>query len=178
MAAHPAAMASVRHMIASGARDAGRDLDFDRYRITALSTVVVLEPGEAEDSARVRAQCGAMAMATVHYAYDQWRNFGFQPPNALHGIWEDYSALLESYPEARRHQRIHGGHNCWVLPEEEKFLTPDVLKASSLIGTPDALRERLAGLAAAGLDQLMILPNFDTRFEVLEDVARELIGKI
>ncbi|MEZ5597953.1 MAG: LLM class flavin-dependent oxidoreductase [Pseudomonadales bacterium] len=178
MAAHPAAMASVRHMIASGARDAGRELDFDRYRITALSTVVVLEPGEAEDSARVRAQCGAMAMATVHYAYDQWRNFGFQPPNALHGIWEDYSALLESYPEARRHQRIHGGHNCWVLPEEEKFLTPDVLKASSLIGTPDALRERLAGLAAAGLDQLMILPNFDTRFEVLEDVARELIGKI
>lgn len=46
-----------------------------------------------------------------------------------------------------------------------------------MIGTAEELRERIAGLAAAGLHQLMILPNFDTRFEVLEDVARELIGK-
>ena len=178
MAAHPAAMSSIWHMIESGASAAGRILDRSNFKITALTTMVILEDGEPVDSPRVKAQCGAMAMAAVHYSYDQWRNFGFQPPNALHGIWEDYSTLLESYPEERRHQRIHGGHNCWVLPEEEQFLTPGVLQASAMIGTADQLRDRLAGLELAGLSQVMILPNFDTRFDVLEDVARELIGKV
>lgn len=178
MAAHPAAMSSVWHMIETGARAAGRALDRDAFYLTALTTVVVLEEGEAVDSPRVKSQCGAMAMAAVHYAYDQWRNFGFQPPNALHGIWEDYCALLETYPEERRHQRIHAGHNCWVLPEEERFLTADTLQASALIGTPQALREQLAGLAAAGLDQIMVLPNFETRYDVLADVGRELVGRV
>ncbi len=178
MAAHPAAMSSVWHMIEEGARAAGREIDRDEFYLTALTTVVVLEEGEAVDSPRVKSQCGAMAMAAVHYAYDQWRNFGFQPPNALHGVWEDYTALLEDYPEDRRHQRIHAGHNCWVLPEEEQFLTPETLQASALIGTAEQLREQLTGLSAAGLDQVMILPNFDTRFDVLGDVAEALIGQI
>ena len=82
------------------------------------------------------------------------------------------TALLESVPEERRHQRIHAGHNCWVLPEEERFLTPEVLAASNMIGTRDELVELLRGLDEAGLNQVMILPNFDTRFEVLEDKVR------
>lgn len=175
-AAHPAAMASIWHMVESGAREAGREIDRDNFKMTALTTIVILEPGEAVDSDRVKSQCGAMAMAAVHYAYDQWRNFGFQPPNALAGIWDDYTKLLEETPEHLRHQRIHAGHNCWVLPEEERFLTPEVLRASSMIGTADELRDRIAGLAAAGLHQIMILPNFDTRYEVLESVAGQLIG--
>ena len=178
MAAHPAALTSIWRMVESGAEAAGRTLDRSSFKITALTTIVVLEDGESVASERVKAQCGAMAMAAVHYSYDQWRNFGFQPPNALHGIWEDYSRLLDTYPEARRHQRIHAGHNCWVLPEEEQFLTPEVLRASALIGTAESLRDQLGALSEAGLSQVMILPNFDTRFDVLEDVGRELIGKV
>ena len=114
-------------------------------------------------------------MASVHYAYDQFRNFGHQPPNFLAEIWQDYTTLLETYPAERRHQRIHAGHNCWVLEEEEKFLTPKVLQSSSMIGTQDQLIERLQVLAAAGLNQVMILPNFDTRFDVIEKVAKDNI---
>ena len=119
-----------------------------------------------------------MAMAAVHYSYDQFRNFGHQPPNALSGIWEDYTNLLESYPADRRHQRIHAGHNCWVIEEEEKFLTHDVLNASSIIGTRDQIIERLIGLSDVGLDQVMILPNFDTRFDVLERVAADIVPHV
>ena len=106
-------------MIEEGARDAGRAFSRDDYYATALTTMVILEEGEAIDSDRVKSQCGAMAMAAVHYSYDQYRNFGHQPPNSMAGIWDDYTALLETFPAERRHQRIHGGHNCWVLPEEE-----------------------------------------------------------
>ena len=179
LASNPAAMASVWHMLQEGARDAGREIAPQQdYYTTALTTMVVLDDGEAMDSQRVKAECGAMAMATVHYAYDQFRNFGHQPPNALAGVWEDYTALLESYPAERRHQRIHAGHNCWVDPEEEKFLTPEVLSASSMIGSKDQLVEQIHALQAAGLDQIMILPNFDTRFDVLERVARDIVPNV
>ena len=116
-----------------------------------------------------------MTMAAIHYSYDQYRNFGHQPPNYLAGIWEDYTALLEETPEERRHQRIHAGHNCWVLPEEERFLTAETMSAASMIGTRDQLVERIHGMAAAGLNQIMILPNFDTRFDVLERVAKDVM---
>ena len=89
-----------------------------------------------------------------------------------------WTALLESFPEERRHQRIHAGHNCWVIPEEEKFLTPEVLSGSSMIGTKDELLERLHDLGNSGLNQVMILPNFDTRYDVIERVAKDTIPNI
>ena len=176
--ANPAVMASLWHRIEEGARQAGRALDRNSYYTTALTTMVVLDAGEAVDSDRVKAECGAMAMAAVHFSYDQYRNFGRQPPGFMNGIWQDYRDMIESYPAERRHQRIHGGHNCWVLPEEEQFLTPELLQAAAMIGTQDELLERLHGLAEAGLDQVMILPNFDTRFDVLERVAKDIARNV
>ena len=173
----PHGIGSAWHMISTGARAAGRDLASGNYYTTTLTAVVVLQDGEPVDSERVKNQCGAMAMAAVHYVYDQYRNFGHQPPSTLSGIWEDYTALLESYPAERRHQRIHAGHNCWVLPEEKRFLTPEVLANGAIIGTRDQLIEKLSALRDAGLDQLMILPNFDSRYDVLEEVAGALIGR-
>ena len=176
--ANPVAMANIWRMIEAAAAQAGRRIDRDAYYTTALTTMVVLDPGEAVDSPRVKSECGAMAMAAVHFAYDQFRNFSRRPSGYLLGIWDDYRALIESYPAERRHQRIHGGHNCWVLPEEERFLTPEILRATAMIGERDELIERLLALAGTGLDQVMILPNFDTRFDVLERVARDIVANI
>lgn len=175
LAANQSVMQSIRHQLEHGAQLAGRDLAAEGFYTTALTAISVLDKGEAADSDRVKAQSGAMAMAAVHYAYDQYRNFGHQPPNAYAGIWDDYTALLAAEPEERRHQRIHAGHNCWVLPEEERFLTPEVLAAGCMIGTQDALLEQLAGLAAAGLDQVMILPSFEPRYETLQRVGEALV---
>ena len=176
--ANPAVMAGLWHRIEAGTRTAERQLDRASYYTTALTTMVVLDPGEAVDSPRVKAECGAMAMAAVHFSYDQYRNFGRQPPGFMNGIWQDYRRMIESYPAERRHQRIHGGHNCWVLPEEERFLTAEVLQASAMIGTQGQLLERLHGLAEAGLHQVMILPNFDTRFDALERVAKDIVPNV
>lgn len=178
MPRNPAVMMSLWHYLEEGAMEAGRELDRSNFYTTGLTAISILEPGEPVDSQRVRDECGAMAMASIHYSYDQWRNFGHQAPGAYAEIWEDYCALLAQVPEERRHQRIHWGHNCWVHPEEEKFLTPRVLQSTCMIGTRDELVERLSGLAAAGLDQVMILPNFDARYQVLEQVGKHLVGQI
>ena len=178
MPRNPAVMMSLWHYLEEGAAADGRDLERGNFYTTGLTAVSILEPGEAVDSPRVKSEVGAMAMASIHYAYDQWRNFGHQAPSAYAEIWEDYTALLATFPAERRHQRIHWGHNCWVHPDEERFLTPKILQSTCLIATRDELIERLNGLAAAGLQQMMILPNFDTRYEVLEQVGRELVGQI
>ena len=80
---HAGGVASAWHSIDSGARAAGREISRDDFYVTTLTTVVVLEEGETSDSDRVKGQCGAMAMAAVHYTYEQYRNFGIQPPNHL-----------------------------------------------------------------------------------------------
>ena len=175
---HPAVMEHWWSQIEAGARKVGRSLDRDAYATTALSTIAVLDPGESSDSPRVRHECGAFAMATVHYAYDQWRQFGQDPPGFLADLWDDYCAMLAAIPARRLHQRIHAGHNCWVVPEEERFLTRELLQATCMIGTPEQLIERLWALEEAGLDQVMILPAFEPRYEVLERVAREVLPKL
>ena len=81
-----------------------------------------------------RSLCDAFAIATLHYAYDQWRNFGKAPNQpAVLEVWDDYVAEIERIPEEVRHQHVHRGHNCWVVPEEERFVTRGLL--------PGGLRE-------------------------------------
>ena len=148
------------------------------YRTTALTTVTILDDGETLDSPRVKSECGAMAMAGLHYAYDGWRQLGQRPPRAAESIWDDYVAMIETIPEERRHQRVHAGHNCWVLPEEEKFVTPELIANTCLVGTLDQVHERLHQYKEAGLDEIIILPAFDPRYQVIERVGNELVPKL
>ena len=178
MPANPNIMANIWRMVENGANSIHRTIDRNAFLTTALTAIVILDPGESVDSPRVKSECGAMAMAAIHFGYEQVRNFGRKPSGALAYVWEDYRKMIESYPPERRHQRIHAGHNCWVLPEEEKFLTPDVLKASSLIGTKDELVDQLSRLSEAGLHQVMVLPNFETRFQSIERLARDVLHNV
>lgn len=116
-------------------------------------------------------------MASVHYAYDQWRQLGKSPPAFVAEFWDDYCAMLEEVPEDRRHQRIHADHNCWIAPGEERFVTGDLIAATCLVGSADEVGRRLDELETAGLDQVMILPAFDPRFDVLERVGRDVIAR-
>ena len=174
-AASPAAMESLWAMIEAGAPPG---FQRDGFYTTALTAMVVRKQGEPIDSPRIKHECGAMALAALHYTFDQHRNFGHQPPNALASIWHDYTQLMESVPEERRHQRIHQGHNCWVLPEEERFLTPALIQSTCLVGTQDELIDQLQALSAAGLNQIMNLPSFDPRYEVLETIAQKILPHI
>jgi len=162
-------------MIDAGAEAVGRRRDRASFRTTALTTIGVLDPGETLDSPRIRAECGPMAIAGLHYAYDSWRQLGQRPPHATAELWEDYVAMLEAIPEARRHQRVHAGHNCWVLPEEERFVTPALIENMCLVGTPEQIAERLNAYDEAGLDEVMILPALAPRYEVIERVARDVL---
>ena len=178
MPPHPAVMDFYWKAIEAGAAQVGRVLDRDIFSTTALTTISVLDPGETADSPRIRAECGAFAMATLHYAYDQWRQFRQEPPSFLADVWPDYCEMLSKVPDERLHQRIHSGHNCWVVPEEERFVTGDLIESTCVVGTADDLIEHLRAFGEAGLDQVMILPAFEPRYEVLRRVARDVLPHV
>ena len=73
----------------AGAEQAGRKLD-DFYT-TALTNMLVLEPGESLDSERVISTIGPAAMASVHYFYDKiMEDGGGDPPAHMSSIWRQW----------------------------------------------------------------------------------------
>lgn len=172
----PASMEFVWMAVESGAKVTGRTIDRDEFQASCLTTIAVLEPGEAPDDPRIIPLVDAFAIATLHYAYDNWRNFGKEPKDpAVLEVWDDYIAMLDAVPEDRRHQRVHAGHNCWVVPEEERFVTRGLIETSCMVGTRDELVERLRALDDAGLDHVMVLPPLATRDEALRTIASEIL---
>jgi len=153
------------------------NIDRDRadFPIATLTTIVVTDEGEPLDSERVRRQAGAFAIAAVHYAYDQHAQYGRRPPAHMADFWDDYVALVEDTPPEVRHQRVHRGHNCWVLPEEERFVTADLISRSCLVGSPDSLARQINDLDDAGLDQIVLLPPLEEKEAVIRDVAARVM---
>ena len=160
------------------AAESGRTITRGSFNTCTLSTIVVLKDGESVDSERSKDLCGAFAIASMHYAYEQWSQFGREPAGPARDMWPEYTALLDEVDPAVRHLRIHEGHNCWVVPEERQFVTKELIEATCLVGTKDQILNRLADLDAAGLDQLMILPPLEPRYEILESVGREIIPNL
>jgi len=159
----------------AAAANAGTRLDRSSFLTATLTTMVVLQPGETLASERVRQQSGAMAIASLHYLFEQWKEAGRPERTPRFDFWDDYVAMLDASDPERLHQRIHQGHNCWVLDEEWRFVTPELIAATCLVGTADQLVARLRELGEAGLGQVMILPPLDVKEDVLRDVAAHVL---
>lgn len=173
-----AAVSATWTRLRNAAAQVGRTISPENYLTCTLTTMVVLDEGESANSERVRDECGAFAIAGLHYAYEQSRQLGRSAPGFDPDLWQDYVAMLEQIPEERRHMRIHAGHNCWVEPEEEKFITPELIQRTCLIGTADELVARLQELERAGLSQVMILPPLAPKEKVLHDVGTKVIARL
>ncbi len=153
----------------------GRTLDRSSFLTCTLTTMVVLEPGEAVDCDRVVDECGAFAIAGLHYLYEQWKEAGRPDQPGRWPWWDDYVAMLDQVDPERLHQRIHAGHNCWLLDEERPFVTRELIEGSCMVGTPPELAARLSELERAGLAQVMLLPPLAVKEKVLTDVATKVM---
>lgn len=174
----PWAMDRIRANVEAGAAESGRDLYWEDFLTCSLTTMVVLRPGEDLTSGRVVRSAGPIAISGLHYAYDQVKQYGTTPPKHLHGVWEEYCAMVEAAPERTRHNRVHAGHCTYLLPEEARFVTPELIEGSCLVGSGPEIVEKLGELDRAGLGQIMILPSLESRHEILEDVGREVIARL
>ena len=159
----------------AGAAAAGRTLDRETFFTSSMLMMCVLRDGEDPDSPRIRAQAAPVAMLTVHYCYEQFKQLGTPPPPFLESIWDEYVAAVEAVPTARRGLRIHRGHGEWVPEEDRRFVTTELLQSTCMIAPGAEIAAQLRSLATANLDEVAINPSPETSREVIEDIHREVL---
>jgi hypothetical protein len=80
-------------------------------------------------------------------------------------------------PADRRFQEMHYGHVIFLQPGEEKCLTPELIKMSTLTGPAGELIERTKELEEAGITNVAIhLSGSDAR-DLVQEFGREVISK-
>jgi alkanesulfonate monooxygenase SsuD/methylene tetrahydromethanopterin reductase-like flavin-dependent oxidoreductase (luciferase family) len=169
----PDMLANVRR----GAAKSGRTLPAD-FLVAAMLTMAMREPGEAPDSERMIAACGAAVITALHYLVARHLETGEDPPEYARPVWNRYLAWLNAGPPELRHQRLHGSHYSFVDPEEARFVTADLIKATCLTGEPDELVERVRALEKQGLGQIMLYPPLNRQYRVIEDFADRVMARL
>ena len=166
-------------LISEGAAAAGRSLPAD-FHVTALSTVCVLRPGEKLTSERVINQTGAQVASALHFVYENWSMRGKADdaiPPFFRNLWDDYLKRVASFslPENARFRQIHEGHGTFLQPDERKYVTPEAILGTCLVGEPDEIISRLRAMEQAGIHELQLLPPADTQREVFRDFAEQIM---
>ncbi|HSE06991.1 MAG TPA: LLM class flavin-dependent oxidoreductase [Methylomirabilota bacterium] len=160
-----------------GARRDGRPLDPD-FHTCALTSIVLLEPGEAADSERVLRAVGPNVMASVYYFYDAVHERGIDPPPFLRRIWPRYCALVEEIPAVHRHFRTHEGHYTYVHPGEAELIDADLVRDTCLVGEAAELIERIQELERGGLRELMWATGTDEKWRFSRQFADQVLAHL
>jgi 5,10-methylenetetrahydromethanopterin reductase len=171
---------TVSEMLANarrGAARAGRSLPED-FHTAAMVTLAMRQPGEAADSERIIAECGAAVISGLHYLVARHLETGEDPPAYARPMWAGYMKWLNQAPPQLRHQRLHGSHYSFLDPEEARFITPDLIAATCLAGTPAEVAERVRALEQQGLRQLMLYPPLNRQYRVIEDFAENVMTRL
>ena len=86
--------------------------------------------------------------------------------------------MVEQTPQRIRHLRVHAGHCTYLLDEEAKFVTPELIRTTCLAGTADEVVEQVRDLAEAGLHQIMLLPSLESRHRSFEDFSSKVMARV
>jgi len=166
---------AVWRQVCQGAERAQKNPD-DLYTMM-LTTACLLRSGESFDSPRVKAQAGPWAAVALHSLYETAKT-PEAAPEPLRPLFHAYRAFIEStLSKDRYYLDLHDGHGLYVRPEEERFVTPEVIRTTTMTATAEELRERLHALEAAGVKQVAFLPRPEAFTEFVREFGGEVIAK-
>lgn len=146
-------------------RDAGRDPSARRKTFFIWGSV--LQDGEAYDSPRVKAEVGPFAAQVLHAVMETMDRgvdasggtdeAAAADDSPIAKVAGEYRKVYETYePADARYLELHRGHLLFVRPEEERFVTGDLIKATTITATAPELRDRLRRLVDAGYDEVVV----------------------
>lgn len=146
---------------------------------TLLTTSCLLRSGEGYDSPRVKKAAGPWAMLAMHALYERVQN-PTAAPDAIRPIFLRYQTFIDEQKRSlgdRYYLTLHDGHGLYLQPEEERFVTPEVVRATTMTASPEELLERLHALEQAGVKQVAFLPATDTFSEFAREFSEKVITK-
>ena len=142
---------------------------------TAFALGCVLADGEPADSPRAMAQAGPRAAVMLHRAADEAIS-GLKPgiamPTSGRPEVDGYIELARSFePKDAPYLRNHRGHLMFVKPEEKRFVTAELIKATSFTASEREIIERILKLRDAGYTQftIQLVPGHEA---AIDDWAR------
>ena len=127
---------------------------------TAFALGCVLQDGEPADSERAMAQAGPRAAVMLHRAADE----------ALAGLAPGVAMLSKTTPELQAYIDLargfepkdapylqnHRGHLMFVKPEEKRFVSAELIRATSFTASEAEIKQRIDALRGAGYTQFTI----------------------
>jgi alkanesulfonate monooxygenase SsuD/methylene tetrahydromethanopterin reductase-like flavin-dependent oxidoreductase (luciferase family) len=160
--------------VRASARAASRSVD--EYSLWS-NTLCILGPGERPTSPRVLRRVGAYAMMPFHSWADDPRIAEHLPPAVAERLELYQREVLDSFPggPAERHRFTHRGHLSHLQPGEDKVLTDEIVRMTTLTGSAEEIAERLAGLRDAGLRNLSIWAPPPLTREVVSEVSEQIM---
>lgn len=143
-----------------------------------ITTACLLRPGEGFDAPRVKAQAGPWATVALHSLYETLKDPA-AAPEPVRSVFTAYKAFTDKRIAAndQYHLDLHDGHCLYVQPEEEQFVTPELIQAATMTATPQALLERLHSLEEAGVKQVAFIPPLDGFAEFAQELSEKILAK-
>jgi alkanesulfonate monooxygenase SsuD/methylene tetrahydromethanopterin reductase-like flavin-dependent oxidoreductase (luciferase family) len=160
-----------------GAEQAGKEPS--SLYTTLLTTACLLHPGESYDSPRVKAQAGPWAMVALHALYDRVQDPA-ATPEPIRSLFAEYQAFIDNQRQRageRYYLELHDGHGIYVRPEEARFVTPEVIRTTTMTATPEELVERLHTLESAGVKQVAFIPAPEGFAEFVREFGEKVIAR-
>ena len=131
----------------------------------------LLRDGETLDSPRVRAQAGPRAAVLLHRAADLdmegWMNTS-PVPDSVKDVLQGYVEAARKFePADARYLLNHTGHCVAVKPEEERFITAELIRQTTFTGVEQDIKQRMEAMRDGGLSQLVIaiVPGHESAVE-------------
>jgi hypothetical protein len=123
----------------------------------------------------VRADAGPWAMVALHALYESVGSADEAPApiRAVFAAYKEYADRRFANNPAY-YMELHDGHAIYMQPEEERFVTPELIRHATMTAAPTELLSRLRALEAEGVRQVAFIPTPSG----LERFAREFGEKI
>ncbi|MEM7469057.1 MAG: LLM class flavin-dependent oxidoreductase [Pseudomonadota bacterium] len=174
----PAVLEYNLSQVRAGADAAGRALPNDFYT-TALASAVIVRDGEDLNSPRVREVASSYVASATHFVYEIWRftKDDAVVPEYMKDIWEEYCDHVAGFdvPEDKIHQVLHEGHCSYCPAGEMKFVTPEMIEGTHLVGTPEEIAKQLRDCEALGLSEVSLLPGLAHARDVLKEFSEKVM---
>jgi alkanesulfonate monooxygenase SsuD/methylene tetrahydromethanopterin reductase-like flavin-dependent oxidoreductase (luciferase family) len=155
------ALEATRHDAAAAAGQP----DGDAY---VMTSVRILDDGEDRHGDRARDAMGHIAMSLLTFAAD---NPGFAAsltPDEADAVQRLLARRGTTATATDRHATLYRNYLGRIDPADRDLVVPSLIDKLALVGTRDELRERIAGLERAGLDEIVIQPVVDPEREMVE----------
>jgi alkanesulfonate monooxygenase SsuD/methylene tetrahydromethanopterin reductase-like flavin-dependent oxidoreductase (luciferase family) len=165
--------------IETGARKTARKLP-QPFLKTAFVTGCVLRPSEKLTDERVIQETGSYVTAILHFAYETWSDLGQKDeliPTYFRNVWDRYLEHVASFslPLEKRFRQIHEGHCTFMQRGEEVFVTPEAIRSSCLVGTPEEIADQLTEMERDGIDGISLVPPAEYQRKVFRDFSEQVM---